>query len=84
MTVEAPPQHGTVEDILREVALLPVTGEPHFYNLWVPESLTYRGEAVQEAVAIAIVGESFSKKGYRRKSFESAPGGKLYRYARRD
>lgn len=80
------PSAGTVESLLALVDSIPAstsTGAPTDFTLWVPESLTMRGSAVRQDVAMAIVLDKLLGLGFLPDGFEQGDGGRFYRYQRR-
>jgi hypothetical protein len=72
------PSEGSVESLLLQLDEIQ-PGSPHF-ELWVPESLTFRGQALRADMAMAMVGLKILRMGFGPDGFTQGEGGRNYRY----
>ena len=74
---------GTVESLLAHVENMPGAdepGRPASFDLWVPDALTFRGQAVAQNLAMAMVLDAILAKQCSPDGFEPGENGRLYRY----
>ena len=71
---------GSVEDLLGQVSLWPVTEE--VADLWVPDRLTLKGRAVDHDVAMAMVLDKALSRGLLPGGFSPGKDGRRYHYER--
>jgi hypothetical protein len=71
---------GAVEDLLSQVASFAPIKVGDTVALWVPDSLTFRGDVVPQDIAMALVLDSLLSKGLYPDGFEVERGGRRYRY----
>ena len=73
------PAHATVEELVAAVAALPPGCKS--LELWVPNHLTLRGEAVVKDIAMAMVLDEALARGLLPQGVVSHPTGAVHRYA---
>ena len=71
--------NGTVESILLQVDNVSVGSHNHF-ELWVPQSLTLRGQTVPLNLAMAIILDKILAKQFVPDGFIQKETGRVYRY----
>jgi hypothetical protein len=76
------PRSGTVEAILARIQELPSDGEPNRLELWIPEVLTLRGQAVANDVGMAVLLDALLAKSFFPDGVQAGDGGRLFRYVR--
>lgn len=69
-----------VEDLLAQVAAFAPREVGEIFELWVPDSLTYRGNLLAHDIAMAMVLDSLLAKELSPMGFDSERGGRRYRY----
>jgi hypothetical protein len=81
------PPRGTVEDLLRRIEALARPGDagsPSDFELWVPQRLTLRGQAIPFDVALMVLLDALLEKDFVPAGFTEEDGGRLYLYQRAD
>ncbi len=73
------PSDGTIEHLLAQIEAMPPSAK--VLELWVPDQLTLRGQAVPNDAALVVVLDKVLEHGLLPQGFIPKPGGKLYTYA---
>jgi hypothetical protein len=71
---------GTVEQLLAQVEAARPDVQSPALTLWVPGALTFNGEPIPQAFAMAIVGDHLLAKGYFPAGFDIEGAGRRYNY----
>lgn len=72
------PSSGTIESLLAQVEAIPAGTKS--FELFVPQSLTWEGRAIDQNPAMAVVLDKLLGKGLFPDGFEQRPNGRRYKY----
>jgi hypothetical protein len=73
---------GSVEDLLAKIDAFPKDAATA--TLYVPQSLTLKGQPVDSAIGMAVVGDRILSRQLWPNGFEQRPAGRLYRYTNKE